>query len=349
MNYGISVLFRMIPLSMGAVCFSFGLYVMQSDQGANHFVAGHVLVALTAICFALFTTAAVIIRQLTNSFSRFLMFALPAAGYAAAIFVMLWGLFIISRGVDAYYFVAGHVVFGVGLVSACVSTVAAASSKFTLIPLNAAGRHSDGVPSQAYSKSVGVALIAVPVVCAAVGFFMAMRIFSEASSENYVVGHVLAGLSAICACLVALVATVVRQVRNSFNDTERWYWSGWVFLVGSFCIAWGLLVLVGSSGTERLAPGCLLIGIGMVCYSIISKVWLLALVWRRECLLANRIPLIPVVTCLGCLFFSSFMAEAAMYNQGFYIPARVMVGLGAVCFTLFSIVSILEAGTSSKK
>jgi hypothetical protein len=30
-----------------------------------------------------------------------------------------------------------------------------------------------------------------------------------------------------------------------------------------------------------------------------------------------------------------------------FIPARVLVGLGVICFSLYSIVSILESGTSS--
>ena len=34
--------------------------------------------------------------------------------------------------------------------------------------------------------------------------------------------------------------------------------------------------------------------------------------------------------------------------EDYFIPARVLTGLGAICFTLFSIVSILESGTSSK-
>ena len=39
--------------------------------------------------------------------------------------------------------------------------------------------------------------------------------------------------------------------------------------------------------------------------------------------------------------------EAATINPAYMVPARVMVGLGGICFTLFSIVSILESGTSS--
>ncbi len=115
--------------------------------------------------------------------------------------------------------------------------------------------------------------------------------------------------------------------------------------VGGINILWGLTVLV--SGDDRcLAPGWVLIGLGIVCWSILSKVLLLALVWRRSFPLADRIPLIPVMTALSCLFIAGFLFEAGLDEPAYYVPARMMVGLGAVCFTLFSIVSILESGTS---
>lgn len=348
MNYSISVVFRAIPLVMGAVCLALGLYVRAGGADANYFVAGHVLISLTAICIALFTTAAMIIRQLTNTFSRTWMFALPILGYVVALATMIWGLLLLGQG-SVPGFVAGHVVFGVGLIAACVSTVAAASSAFTLIPKNAHGRHEDGPPAGAYSASVGLGLICVPLAATVIGFIWAIVLLTHgAETPDYVAGHVLMGISAICASLISLVSTVVRQVRNQFDEPERWRWTLWVLLMGTVTFVWGLFVLFGSDRPERIAPGCILLGLGMVCYSIISKVWLLALVWRRECALANRIPLIPVLTCLACLFFSAFLSETAVANSEFFVPARVLAGLGAVCFTLFSIVSILEAGTSNK-
>ncbi|ENF3883876.1 DUF2776 family protein, partial [Escherichia coli] len=45
---------------------------------------------------------------------------------------------------------------------------------------------------------------------------------------------------------------------------------------------------------------------------------------------------------------SSFLAEIAQTELDYFIPSRVLVGLSAVCFTLFSIVSILEAGSAKK-
>ncbi|MEN1374865.1 DUF2776 family protein, partial [Pseudomonas aeruginosa] len=66
---------------------------------------------------------------------------------------------------------------------------------------------------------------------------------------------------------------------------------------------------------SRSSPGLILICLGMICYSIFSKVWLLALVWRRTCSLANRIPMIPVFTCLFCLFLAAFLAEIAQTDM----------------------------------
>ena len=86
-----------------------------------------------------------------------------------------------------------------------------------------------------------------------------------------------------------------------------------------------------------------MMGLGLVCFSISSKVILLARVWKQSFALASRIPLIPVLTALLCLFLAAFLFEEGGYDNAFFVPARVLVGLGAICFCLFSIVSILES------
>ena len=58
MNYWISVLFRIIPLAMGAICLGYGWYIWDMGSDANTYVAGHVVLFLSIICVALFTTAA---------------------------------------------------------------------------------------------------------------------------------------------------------------------------------------------------------------------------------------------------------------------------------------------------
>ncbi|MDA0637017.1 DUF2776 family protein [Nonomuraea sp. MCN248] len=346
MNFAMSVVFRAIPLVMGAICAAYGLYIYAGGSDSNHFVAGHVVVALAAICYALFTTAATIIRQLIDRYNKIWRAVLPASGYAVALFTIIYGIVLITRSGEAQNLVAGHVVAGVGLISVCVSTVATASTSFSLISVNDARTWQDEPPMKAYSATTGRILIAFPLVCALIGFVWAFILMAQPGSAYYTAGRVVFGLAAICASLIALVASIVRQVRNTFRNPERFRWSWLVIVMGTVNILFGVYVLASSSEPYRIAPGCVLIGLGLICYSILSKALLLALVWRRTFPLANRIPMMPVTTALACLFFAAFLFEAELTNPAFFVPARVLVGLGAVCFTLFSIVSILEAGTS---
>ena len=347
MNRSISILFRAIPLAMGAVCLAFGLYVLSGGDDADHYVAGHVNVALTAICIALFCTAATIIRQLVQVYGTLWEVALPALGYAVAVATMIWGVVIVQRGDEPQYVVAGYVTLGIGFIAASVSTVATASTKFTLIQTSAALDIDSGPPPEAYSERVRAVLVAIPAVLAVVGLVIAGTLYARGTTPEVVAGHVVTGLSLVCSALVALVASIVRQVRNEFGEAERFRWTWWVAAMGTINVVLGLGVLLASDNPARLAPGVVLIGLGLICFSIVSKVVLLALVWRQVFALANRIPLIPVGTALACLFFAAFLFEATTTQPGFFVGAHVLVGLGAVCFTLFSIVSILEAGTSS--
>ena len=151
-------------------------------------------------------------------------------------------------------------------------------------PKNAAGSKSDGTPLQAYSSLIGNCLIAVPLLLTVFGFIWSVTLLRSANiTPHYVAGHVLLGLTAICACLIGLVATIVHQTRNTFSEKEHWLWCYWVILLGTLTVIQGIYVLVSSDESARLAPGIILICLGMICYSIFSKVWLLALVWRRTC------------------------------------------------------------------
>ncbi|MEF9996441.1 MAG: DUF2776 family protein [Burkholderiaceae bacterium] len=349
MNFSLSLLFRAIPLVMALICLALGFYVSGGGSDADHFLAGNVLVSLASICFALFCTAATIIRQLVGSYAPMWRWVLPVAGYAVAGATAIYGLSLISGATTAAGFVAGHVIVGVGLITACVATVATASTRFTLIPLNSHSQPGAPVPVGAHSASAAMLMMAVPAVCGVVAYAWALLLLGQSgSAPHYVAGHVLGGLAAICVSLIALVAAVARQIRNQFSERERYLWPWLVVAMGALNIFWGGAVLLGADGPVRIAPGFVLIGLGLICFSILSKVMLLSLVWRQIFPLASRVPLIPVGTALACLFLAAFLFEAAVSDVAFFVPARVMVGLGAVCFTLFSIVSVLEAGTSGQ-
>lgn len=67
MNIYIGWLFKLIPLIMGLICIALGGFVLESSGQSEYFVAGHVLISLAAICLALFTTAFIIISQLSRA------------------------------------------------------------------------------------------------------------------------------------------------------------------------------------------------------------------------------------------------------------------------------------------
>ncbi|QCX27803.1 DUF2776 family protein [Nocardioides jishulii] len=352
MNYWVSVVFRAIPLAMMAVCIGFGVYVWNAADAPGNFVAGRVVTFLAAICLCLFCTAATIIRQLIGRFNAVDKVLYPALGYLSAVVTSAYGVSLFAgasgSGQDPDY-VAGHVVLGLGLISGCVATVATASTKFSLIPANSAQPAGERTaPSTAFSGVAVTVLGAIPVLLAATAWaFGVANLLMTTSPSRFTVGHVVIGLAMICTSLIGLVWSILRQVQNSYGPRDRVLWPWLVIVMGAAAMVWGIVLLVLDDEPYYRTPGFVMIGLGLVCFSILSKVGLLALVWRRTFSLANRVPLVPIVTALSCLFLAAFVFQAAITDSNVFVAAHVLVGLGAVCFTLYSIVSILESGTSS--
>ena len=135
MNYGISVLFRAIPVFMAFICFFLGGFIFLYGPDPAKYVAGPVVFFLGAICLALFATAGTIIRQLIHTYRPVFKYLLPGFGYLVAIVTFISGIWIFGLG-TTNYLVSGHVICGVALITACVSTAATSSTKFYLIPQN---------------------------------------------------------------------------------------------------------------------------------------------------------------------------------------------------------------------
>lgn len=348
MNYGISILFRAIPVFMALFCFSFGMFVYDESLFPGRLVAGPVLMALGMICVALFATAATIIRQIINSYNAVAKFTLPILGYCAAVVTFVCGWRYMKIDETAAHIVAGHVICGISFIVACVSTTATVSTRFMLIPENATC-NDDDYPATAFTPGQVRLFIGIVVTMAATAWLWAVYLLSRAAESDafYIAGHVMSGLACVCTSLVALVVTILRQICNRFVESDGRRYPFLVIAMGMLAILWGLVVL-SDRVTSLSVTGYIMIGLGLVCFSISSKVILLAAVWRRTFKLANRIPLIPIFTAFICLFLSAFLFEMASTHSAYFVPARVLAGLGAICFTLFSIVSILESGTSGK-
>ena len=349
MNHGISILFRAIPVVMAFICFFLGGFIfLYGDDGARE-VAGPVVFFLGAICLALYATAATIIRQLIHKFHTVLKYAIPAFGYVVAAITIIVGIWIFVTAENSNFIVSGHVVAGVGLIAACVSTAATSSTKFYLIPSNSAVSGNE-VNKAGFSATTQNILILLSVLISLVAWVWAVVLLSRTGEGAYyfVAGTVMGGLACICTSLIALVASIAKQIRNTYTDQDRRMWPKLVLVMGTIAFVWGIIVILAMVGNVANTTGFIMIGLGLVCFSISSKVILLAKVWKQSFALANRIPVIPIITALLCLFLGAFLFEEGLYDYAFFVPARVLIGLGAICFCLFSIVSILESGTSKK-
>ena len=113
MNYGISILFRAIPLAMAVFCFGYGAFIYGYGDAGNRLVAGPVVFSLGMICIALFCTAATIIRQIIHTYNEATKYVLPVVGYLAAIITIIGGICIFNAATTTSAFVAGHVITGV--------------------------------------------------------------------------------------------------------------------------------------------------------------------------------------------------------------------------------------------
>lgn len=122
---------------MAAFCFAYGAYVFSAGTDAARLTAGPVVFYLGSICIALYCTAATIIRQIIGTYTAAAKYLFPAIGYAFAVLTLISGAFIISSHWPGAL-VTGHVVCGLGLITACVATAATSSTRFSLIPKNSA-------------------------------------------------------------------------------------------------------------------------------------------------------------------------------------------------------------------
>ena len=111
MNYGISILFRAIPLAMAVFCFGYGAFIYGYGDAGNRLVAGPVVFSLGMICIALFCTAATIIRQIIHTYNEATKYVLPVVGYLAAIITIVGGICIFNAATTTSAFVAGSVFY----------------------------------------------------------------------------------------------------------------------------------------------------------------------------------------------------------------------------------------------
>ena len=100
-------------------------------------------------------------------------------------------------------------------------------------------------------------LSAIPVVLALVAWSFSIANLARSSTPGRLtVGHVVAGLSMICTCLIALALTILRLVQNTYGRRDRIVWPWLVIAMGSLSLIWGIVdVALGSVAGVVVEPG----------------------------------------------------------------------------------------------
>ena len=209
----------------------------------NRFVAGPVVFSLGMICIALFATAGTIIRQIIHTYSTAAKYALPIIGYLAAVVCFIGGMTYISDGSTVAHFVAGHVICGVAFITACVATTATSSTRFTFITQNS--RRLTMPYLQSHSLRHRRTYSSFWLLCSpSLHGFGHSGYWDKVISTRLLCGRTRNGRTGITlykhSCLVA---TIVRQIRNSYSGAERKWWPALVLVMGTLSILWGLWVL----------------------------------------------------------------------------------------------------------
>ena len=247
MNYGISILFRAIPLAMAIFCFGYGAFIYGYGDDGSRVVAGPVVFSLGMICIALFCTAATIIRQIIHTYNKSAKYILPVIGYLAAIITIIGGICIFSNATSTSAFVAGHVITGVGFITTCVATAATSSTRFSLIPRNSKAT-SNEVPEGAFSLNQRRALVIVAIIVSLIAWIWAFVLLGNSHSHPaYFVAGACNGRvwHVFCTSLIALVATIARQIRNDYSEKERNKMAETGFINGIYLFCMGIIRYFG--------------------------------------------------------------------------------------------------------
>lgn len=341
MNFIPIKIYRFLPLFMSVMCIMFGIYVLGLNSPDN-FIAGHLVIFLGAVCFTIFCVASVVTSQIIYGGRKFDNIFYPFIGFLAVSITIIYGVFLFSNS-PFFYKVAGHNIIGLGLICLCIAIEATVCTRFVNIGENAHLKEgSTGVNN--FSKNTTRLFILIPVIAVSVCWIWVLYLLMNSTiNENFIPGHVMAGMSMICTSVLCVIINSLKQINNTYKDINSRIWPSFALIMGLIALLWGIFLLViGKNQAIYLSTGFILIGISFVCFSIFSKLLLTSRTWGMNFPHASMIPFIPLFLFLACLFLLLFLFEDSVTNINLFIPSRVLLGLGSVCFSLYCVISIIS-------
>lgn len=108
-------------------------------------------------------------------------------------------------------------------------------------------------------------LIGLTLLFSLTAWVWAIVLLSRIGEGAYflVAGTVMGGLACICTSLIALVASIAKQIRNTYGESDRKNWPKLVLVMGTVAFIWGLVVILAMAGNVANTTGFIIDGLGI--------------------------------------------------------------------------------------
>ena len=320
--------FRTILVLAVLFCIGYGICLLSRDDEIAKTLSGIALISTGVFCFvwSLFPASSGIcdIRR-TAAINKIL----SVTGYVLALILLAIGIVLLTRPEE---FIAGHLVCGLGFACWSTATVATAVARFRKTDASDADRNDDSSSQQKLWLEI---FAAFPVL--ATWTWPILLLSGSADSFFYIAGHIMGAIACICTALLVSFAAVLRQKPNTY-----------LRFIAFAAILWGVLQFALQYGQPNDFVGFLLIGSGIVCWSLSFPIGASIVPVHTDERRSDSITLFPFVLFIISLLMSIFLFEEAELAAKFLFPARMFLGFAAICLTAFAVTGILQIKTRSK-
>ena len=325
MKFETATLFKTIPVVTVLFCLGYGIYLLTGNDEITKTLSGTALIFTSVFCFlwSIFPASIGTYKKRQNSAAKK---SVPLYGYIASLALIVIGIMLLNH---PEHFIAGHIACGLGLAAWSTATITATVARSQKRNNSTDNPTEDSVSQQKLWLEISAAF---PVL--ATWTWAVLLLSGNADESYYIAGHIMGAIACLCTALLASFAAVLRQKQN-----------GYLRVIAFAAIIWGVVQFALQYGQPTDFVGFILIGSGIVCWSLFFPIAATVIPARAEEQKNESIALFPFVLFIICLLISLFLFEEAGLNAKFLFPARMFLGFGAFCLTSFAATGLIQIRT----
>lgn len=325
MKFETATLFRTIPFVTVLFCLGYGTYLFTGNDEITKTLSGAALIFTGVFCF-LWSTFPASVGTCKKRQNSAVKKSVPLFGYIASLALIVTGIMLLNH---PEHFIAGHIACGLGLAAWGTATITATAARSGKKNNSADNQNEDPVSQQKLWLEISAAF---PVL--ATWTWTVLLLSDSADEFYYIAGHIMGAMACLCTALLVSFAAILRQKQNEY-----------LRIIAFAAIIWGVIQFALQYGQPTDFVGFILIGSGIVCWSLSFPIAATIIPARTEEQKNESIALFPFVLFIICLLISLFLFEEAGLNTKFLFPARMFLGFGAFCLTSFAATGLIQIRT----